>query len=356
MSLPLARRAHLFVEPGDLAPPLNGVGADGAFYSLDAQAGRPATLLIVDDLAPAELAGWLALLSEHEASLAALDCDLRLLIDMQSRHANLHTANAFAGPKAVFCEREALARWGGEAPFLVLIDRSSRIAAVCQGEPAEAIATALAAAGALPREAVRADPLPAPVLVIPNVLSPDFCRQLVAHFEASPYEQGGMASRDANGRAYHKIDEAKKKRFDFVLGPKDPMISGALNGIIRRCIPEIRKAFNVNVAHTDRLLVARYDVGGHFLRHRDNSAPGVEFRQFALSVNLNDDYEDGAITFPEYNSRRYRPPAGSGVVFSCSLLHEATPVTSGSRYVLLTFLHDAAAQARWMASTKAAMA
>jgi heme-degrading monooxygenase HmoA len=39
------------------------------------------------------------------------------------------------------------------------------------------------------------------------------------------------------------------------------------------------------------------------------------------------------------------------VVFSCSLLHEAAPVTKGRRYVLLTFLHNAEAQARWLAST-----
>jgi predicted 2-oxoglutarate/Fe(II)-dependent dioxygenase YbiX len=31
------------------------------------------------------------------------------------------------------------------------------------------------------------------------------------------------------------------------------------------------------------------------------------------------------------------------VVFSCSLLHEATPVTRGKRYVYLPFLYDEAA-------------
>jgi predicted 2-oxoglutarate/Fe(II)-dependent dioxygenase YbiX len=31
------------------------------------------------------------------------------------------------------------------------------------------------------------------------------------------------------------------------------------------------------------------------------------------------------------------------VVFSCSLLHEATPVTRGTRYVFLPFLYDDAA-------------
>jgi predicted 2-oxoglutarate/Fe(II)-dependent dioxygenase YbiX len=34
------------------------------------------------------------------------------------------------------------------------------------------------------------------------------------------------------------------------------------------------------------------------------------------------------------------PPTGGAVVFSCSLLHEATPVTSGRRYAFLPFLYD----------------
>ena len=34
------------------------------------------------------------------------------------------------------------------------------------------------------------------------------------------------------------------------------------------------------------------------------------------------------------------PPTGGAVVFSCSLLHEATPVTSGKRYAFLPFLYD----------------
>ena len=111
----------------------------------------------------------------------------------------------------------------------------------------------------------------------------------------------------------------------------------------------------IDIAHTDRLLLARYDeTGGYFRRHRDNSAPSVAFRQFALSLNLNDDYMGGHLLFPEYNDRRYRPPAGAGVIFSCSLLHEAAPVTRGRRYCALTFLHDAAAQTRAMGLSRRA--
>ena len=80
----------------------------------------------------------------------------------------------------------------------------------------------------------------------------------------------------------------------------------------------------------------------------------MAFRQFALSINLNDDYEGGYLQFPEYNLRRYRPRAGSGVAFSCSLLHEATPVSRGRRYCALTFLHDSAAQALWLEAQRRA--
>ena len=182
---------------------------------------------------------------------------------------------------------------------------------------------------------------------------PALRQDLIAHFEASKPAFGGMASVDANGGYTHKIDGGKKHRYDLVLGARDPFQGEVLAAILTRCVPEIKKAFQIEIAHTDRLLLARYDeTGGFFRRHRDNSAPSVAFRQFALSINLNDNYEGGHLLFPEFNLRRYRPPAGAAVAFSCSLLHEAAAVTLGRRYCVLTFLHDAAAQARWLAAAR----
>ena len=167
-------------------------------------------------------------------------------------------------------------------------------------DPSASVEAALACVRALPVETPRDIALPAPVLVIPDIFSREFCRELIAHFEASDYQRGGMASRDANGNLFHKVDESKKRRYDFVLGPRDPFLPRVLNGVIRRCLPEVKKAFQVDVRHTDRILIARYDDdGGYFLRHRDNAAPGVEFRQFALSINLNsEDYDGGHVIVP----------------------------------------------------------
>ena len=111
----------------------------------------------------------------------------------------------------------------------------------------------------------------------------------------------------------------------------------------------MRKAFQFSPTRIERYIVARYDgaEGGHFRAHRDNTTPGTAHRRFAVTINLNDDFDGGMLWFPEFGLRRYRPPQGGAAVFSCSLLHEATPVTRGKRYVFLPFVYnDAAARIR----------
>ena len=329
------------------APTTHGVARDQSFFSLDAQAGRPCVLALIGRLGPARARAALLALQAQAGAFAALDADLVALVEIES-------AREFLAPEApdvrlVFSHPDVFAGWGfaHDAPALVALDGGGRILA---GPGDEASVGALLAALAdLPREAAFDDGCPAPVLAVPNMLSPALCRELIAHFEAGKPEFGGMASVGGDGKFVHKVDGGKKHRYDLVLGPRDPFLSPVMAGILTRCLPEMKRAFHIDIRHTDRILLARYDEsGGYFRRHRDNAAPSVAFRQFALSINLNDDYDGGHVLFPEYNNRRYRPRAGAGVVFSCSLLHEAAAVTRGRRYCALTFLHDSAAQAQWM--------
>jgi predicted 2-oxoglutarate/Fe(II)-dependent dioxygenase YbiX len=357
MTLPQLQRPTLSIQPGDLAPAIHGVASDHAFYSFEAQAGRPAAVILLGRLARADALSLLDAFQHRAAELAAREADVVALVDINNPRAREYNEAAPNGLRMIFCEPDMFARWGfhGFEPAVVVIDRGSRMVAVLDAaDEAGAAEAALASVAALPWEAAQDVILPAPVLHVPGIFSPAFCRTLIAHFESSPHQVGGMAAIDAQGAAIHKIDTAKKHRNDFVLGPRDPHLGGVLNGLIRTVLPGIKKAFQVDACHTDRFVIARYDdAGGYFRRHRDNSAPAVAFRQFALSVNLNsEEYEGGQLLFPEFNSHRYKPGTGAGVVFSCSLLHEAAPVTKGRRYVLLTFLHNAEGQARWLAATK----
>ena len=152
-----------------------------------------------------------------------------------------------------------------------------------------------------------------------------------------------MIQRD--GKTIGKIDYSHKRRMDYTID--DENIQAAIRArIVRRIIPEIQKAFQYNVTRIERYIVACYDGEhqGFFRPHRDNTTKGTAHRRFACTINLNaEEYEGGNLRFPEFGSRTYRAPTGGAVVFSCSLLHEATPVTKGKRYATLPFLYDDAA-------------
>ena len=107
-----------------------------------------------------------------------------------------------------------------------------------------------------------------------------------------------------------------------------------------RLVPDIHKAFQFLATRMERYIVACYDgsEGGHFSAHRDNTTKGTAHRRFAVSLNLNTGQDQGGDSwFPEFGRLLYRPPLGGAVVFSCSLLHEATPVTPTRADALRSF-------------------
>lgn len=67
--------------------------------------------------------------------------------------------------------------------------------------------------------------------------------------------------------------------------------------------------------------------------------------RYLLLAIVHAEYDGGDLRFPEFGDRTYRPPPGGACVFSCSMLHEATPVTRGERFAFLPFLYDEAAAA-----------
>jgi len=187
--------------------------------------------------------------------------------------------------------------------------------------------------------------LQAPVLYLPRVFEPDFCARLIALYDAHGGEISGFM-RQIDGKTVGLHDTSHKSRRDVTID--DPTLIATLQGrILRRVVPEIAKVHQFTVTRMERYLVARYaaDEGGHFAAHRDNTTLGTAHRRFAVSVNLNDDFDGGEVSFPEYGSRGFKAPPGGAVVFSCSLLHAVSKVTRGSRYAFLPFLYDDAAAA-----------
>ena len=186
----------------------------------------------------------------------------------------------------------------------------------------------------------------APVLLVPNVLEPDLCRDLIAYCEEQGAQDSGYMKTDPRtGQTMMVVDHGHKRRSDCSIEAEP--LRGALQARVnRRLVPQIERAFQFKVSRMERYIVSRYDAetGGHFRPHKDNTTLGTAHRRFAVSIGLNaEEYEGGDLRFPEFGPRTYRPPTGGAIVFSCSLLHEATPVTRGRRYAVLPFLYDEAA-------------
>ncbi len=335
---------------GNRAPEFVGATASGRFFSLDAQAGRPALIVPLGAVGPEAAANLLGRLIAILPQLSELGVDLLPLAP-----ATMPFTERFSTDRSVIdlliyltTEPEVAFRQLDGAAVAVLIDRSARVVdAFALGEQTDISQTLASSIGRVRSSAPTIRSATAPALIIPNVASPGLCRALIDHFEASPHEAGVMASfRD--GYAHAKLDESKKKRRDMELTPDSLLHAEVVSLLGARIAPEIKRVFQTDILNADRILIARYDdTGGYFRRHRDNAAPHTAFREFAVSLNLNtDEYEGGELMFAEFDDDRYNPPAGGAIVFSAALLHEAAPVTKGSRYVLLTFLGGAEAQAR----------
>lgn len=181
----------------------------------------------------------------------------------------------------------------------------------------------------------------APVLVVPNIFEPSLCQALIQYYDQRGGQESGFM-REINGKTVYVSDENFKKRRDQEIEDQD-LRNAAMFRIHDRLIPEILKAYQFHATRIERHIVACYDsqTGGFFKAHRDNTTRGTAHRKFAVSLNLNTgEYEGGSLLFPEFGYKTYSAPPGGAVVFSCSLLHEATPVTQGRRYAYLPFLYD----------------
>lgn len=227
--------------------------------------------------------------------------------------------------------------YGAEEPLWVLIDPTLRILAFGGLDRTARIFSIIA--GLPPPDRHAGVETVAPVLIVPRVLEQDLCRRLIDFYAADGGAPSGTM-RQVDGKTVGVLSDFKRRRDAMI---SDPDLQGAIRARVRhRLLPEIERAFQFKVTRIERYIVACYDAesGGYFRAHRDNTTSGTAHRKFAVSINLNDDFEGGDLRFPEFGRRTYRPPLGGAVVFSCSLLHEATPVTRGVRYATLPFLYD----------------
>ncbi len=355
---PAAGAAFIRLLPGDPAPRFRTPAFSNPDYVFDTVAGRTILLCFAGSggspLAQARLAAVAArtdLFDDIRASFFMVSND-----PADARDGRL--ADRYPGYRNFWDFEGGIARAYGALPadrgsaagttlrpLWVVVDRQLRVADVI---PFEADRTDIARAiAAVERQPLADDPdLPqAPVLLLPNVLEPGLCDELIAGYRSHGGEASGFM-REVGGKTVLRTDPGHKTRRDWTI--TDPgLIARLQERVRRRIVPEIARIHHFHVTRMERYLVGCYTAedGGHFRPHRDNTTSGTAHRRFAVSINLNQDFDGGLVSFPEYAPRGHKPPPGGALVFSCALLHTVSPVTKGERLAFLPFLYDDAAAA-----------
>ena len=334
---------------GDAAPwftaPMLGQATDADF---DKAAGRHVLLLFFGSAANPACEAALrlatanaALLNDGRAAFLGVTIDPRDVADGRLaalQHPGMHViVDAERRVSALYGALHADAQGVTYNPYWLLLDPLLRVAGMF---PLQLGSEAFAALRRqLDSQAVDGT---APALVLPNVLDPDFTAQLIDLHQRHGGQPSGVMRRIGDKTVEVRHDKVKRRRDHFI---QDAAVQARLrDDIMLRLVPMIERCFQSRPTEIERYIVSCYDSdeGAHFAPHRDNTTPDTAHRRFAVTINLNDDYDGGDLRFPEFGARRYRAPRGGAIVFSCSLLHEVTRMTAGRRYATLPFLHGGA--------------
>ena len=311
---------------------LPGPGGGLVDFGSHALGGRPAVLWLVESPAPAAAARLAGLLPAFSGLEAVVYCVLQGQPAPPAPDPGEAPLPQLFDPERRLAQATAL-----DADGVIVLDADLRLAGLIPGDDFEA---ALAVCRRLfERTSPATLHAQAPAHILHNLLEPELCRALIAYWEAGEKRPDMVSvTLPAGKQALPDI----KKRLDVLLD--DPGLLETVQGRINtKLVPEIRKVFAYRVSNFEGLRIGCYDSrdGGYFRRHRDNTTPGTAGRRFAVSINLNSgEYEGGQVRFPEYSRALYAPDTGGAVVFSCSLWHEALPVTKGRRFAVFTFAFE----------------
>jgi hypothetical protein len=185
----------------------------------------------------------------------------------------------------------------------------------------------------------------APVLVLPRVFEPEFCTQVIRLWHKGDHRDSGVSTRYGNVNVSHL-----KQTEDYTV--VEPMMQKAISDrLAYRIGPELVKVFAYDREFGfDAHVVLSYSADGrHFFgAHRDNGAPTTADRSFAVSLNLNDDFEGGELEFPLVG-QRFKGETGDALYFAHVnqsggperlSLHAGLPIVRGEKYVLSQWIHD----------------
>lgn len=166
-----------------------------------------------------------------------------------------------------------------------------------------------------------------------NVFDDEFIEHFFSKLDTSQYRDGTV------GRTGN-LNVKQKKRKDLYI-TNQSLLSELDEMVYSKVYTDIKDNFS-DIKYRERWKVGKY-IGTDecfYNLHRDNSDETV-YRNTSMVIALSDpdDYEGGEFCIDSLNFKQ-KFKKGSCMVFKSSLYHYVKPITSGERYVLISFFFD----------------
>jgi len=328
---------------GDFLPPVMLPCSDGTLHETQLYAGKLCVLCYLPVEFDAYLKEFFAAISEKIGALHQRECQVILVIqgDVQKARTIYETYRphtvVLADETGAFAAALGHARYAQTHPLTVVLDANQKI--LCRLEQRNAINHL----GDIVR-AVQAQPvamaydvrgLTAPVLMIPDAMTPELCETVLRY-----WRQGEQYAGTLGAGAAAVVVPSGKRRTDVNIVDRE-LLTAIDQQLSKTVLPELRKVGAFEAMYRERYKIGCYraDDAGYYHQHRDTGVPELSHRRYSMSLGLNDAYEGGQLHFPEYGGALYRPAKGMALLFPSALLHGVHPVTQGERLVMVSFFH-----------------
>ena len=175
-----------------------------------------------------------------------------------------------------------------------------------------------------------------------NAITDKLCRLIIEEYENSDDWVPGTVndyniaqSRECEA-IYLSHDEVIQKKFNVRKNIYDDIFK-IVNASLEKYMKKCNALGYINVKGDTGYILLKYNKGDYVREHVDTWSG--ENRTLSCSIILNNDYEGGELTFFD-GKYKLNPKKGDIVIFPSSFTypHQVLPVTSGTRYAIITWI------------------
>ena len=175
-----------------------------------------------------------------------------------------------------------------------------------------------------------------------NVISDDFCKQIIEEYdEPDDWKPGTINDYEVNEYrkcevVYLSQDETLERNLK-TRKKIDQKLYKIINDLLEKYLKKYDSLGYVQIKEDTGYMLLRYKTGDYVKKHVDTSSD--QHRTLSCSLILNDDYQGGEISFFD-GEVKPNLKKGDLLIFPSSFTypHQVLPVTSGTRYSIITWI------------------